>query len=138
MKDCTRFSHVQGHQTRSVRCVCTHHPDTLLGPTRAKLQMARTTSISMGIITITVATASTMVMVHQCGLRPPSNSTLALAFERGDDIYSIENIWGNIAKDFDTSNARNCVKVVDLALHHWLGCNERPQHYWPKICQIRG
>lgn len=51
---------------------------------------------------------------------------------KGADINPIENVWGDIVKDFNIRNARNSDEVFDHAFHHWLGYNDRPQ-YWQKL-----
>ena len=47
---------------------------------------------------------------------------------KGADINPIEDVWGDIVKDFDCRNVRNSDEVFDHASHHWLGYNERPQY----------
>ena len=48
---------------------------------------------------------------------------------KGADINRIENVWGDIVKDFDCRHAQNSDDVFYHASNHWLGYNKRPQ-YW--------
>ena len=51
---------------------------------------------------------------------------------KGADLNPIENVWGDLVKDFDARDATNSLQVFAKATELWVSYDRRPG-YWERL-----